>query len=218
MVSRTLCEMARSHPRSAVKIVCWLLLLPVVVTCNSTPPQSKQNVPVRTQVVIQPLGEVEESLLQTTKLAIESKINVTARISKPVPLPASAYYPPRRRYRADQILNFLNGQKSRVGDKILAVTMVDVSTAKPPHADWGVFGLGILGGKSCVVSTYRLNKPGPKTLRERVAEVALHEVGHTFGLEHCPTPGCLMNDAEGSIKSIDSSSGDFCPTCLHRIK
>ena len=99
--------------------------------------------------------------------------------------------------------------------KVLALTAVDVSTSKPPHRDWGVFGLGTLGGRSAVISTFRL-KRGAKSREHlvfRIATTAVHEVGHMLGLEHCEEPRCVMQDAHGSIRNTDSSTGRPGPAC-----
>ena len=40
----------------------------------------------------------------------------------------------------------------------------------------------------------------------------MHEIGHALGLEHCPTRGCLMEDAMGKVTTTDRER-DFCPLC-----
>src|SRR5262249_45479271 len=88
-------------------------------------------------------------------------------------------------------------------------------TTKGKVTDWGVFGLGEIGRRNCVISMFRL-KRGAKNaehLAYRVATTAVHEVGHTLGLPHCPTPGCVMHDAEGSIKNTDEGTGRLCQSC-----
>ena len=48
---------------------------------------------------------------------------------------------------------------------------------------------------------------------QRLIKVINHEIGHTFGLEHCPAKGCLMQDAQGMIKTVDGENGEFCEKC-----
>jgi archaemetzincin len=100
----------------------------------------------------------------------------------------------------------------------VGITAKDISTTKGENKDWGVFGLGELDGRVCVVSTFRLGARGAdeKKLRDRLRKVAVHEVGHVISLEHCPKQGCVMQDAESSIATVDGETGKFCDDCNER--
>ena len=80
-------------------------------------------------------------------------------------------------------------------------------------------GLGDEPGTATVISSFRCRKKarGAAHARERLAKVAVHELGHSFGLDHCPTPGCLMHDAEGKVATVDDES-DLCPRCRARSR
>lgn len=170
-------------------------------------------------VAIQPLGQVDSSSLAAAKAGIESLYNMKADVLPAVPLPASAYYPPRKRYRAEKLLDYLDSARDARHVKIVGLASVDTSTTKDPHADWGIFGLGSLGGTSCVVSTFRLGrgKVTEMKFRERLAKVVDHELGHTLGLDHCPNRGCLMEDAGGTIRTVDRENGQLCGSCRARV-
>lgn len=166
-------------------------------------------------IAIQPLGSISQRLQNAVRSRLEQTYFAEVTILPSTKLPKSAFYPPRSRYRADWLLPIL--AKNQKFDKIIGVTTVDISTSKPPNADWGVFGLGTLGGRSCVVSDYRLQKKGSISLTERLCRVAIHEIGHTLGLDHCPTAKCTMSDAKGAMKTVDEETG-FCRLCRRRVK
>jgi archaemetzincin len=130
------------------------------------------------------------------------------------PLPKAAYYAPRKRYRAERLLDYLNQRLPKDGWRILGLTAVDISTTNGDFPDWGVLGLGEMPGTATVISSFRCQRKsrGPAHARERLAKVAVHEVGHTLGLDHCPTVGCLMEDAKGKVTTCDRER-DFCPRC-----
>jgi archaemetzincin len=129
----------------------------------------------------------------------------------PVPYPREAWYAPRKRWRADKLLDFLRDSLPADGDRVLGVCAADISTTKGEHKDWGIMGLGTIGGRACVVSRFRCKKGSRGTLhtRVRLAKVCLHEVGHTLGSDHCPTKGCLMEDARGRVSTVDGERA-FC--------
>ncbi len=134
-------------------------------------------------------------------------INPTAVLKGAIPLPANAFYKPRNRYRADSLISSLN----RLGNAdtvVIGLTNKDVSTQNGSITDWGVMGLGFTPGNACVISTYRLNKIRFTAL---FYKLALHELGHTQGLSHCPNKTCYMRDANGG-NHLDEEAR-FCATC-----
>ena len=137
-------------------------------------------------------------------------------------LPRSAFYAPRRRYRADALLEFL-GEQIPAGaparTRVLGLTTADISTTKDGFKDWGIFGLGELNGTAAVVSSHRLRRKAKdaEQLRWRVTNTAVHELGHVLGLDHCEEPRCVMLDAEGGITNTDDSSGVPGPSCRAKL-
>lgn len=122
-----------------------------------------------------------------------------------VDLPKSAFYPKRARYRAEKLLDFLGPRLPKGGSRILGLTSVDISTTKGKIDDWGILGLATLDGAACVLSSFRCKRlaKNAEHARVRFAKVAVHEIGHTFGLDHCPNRGCLMEDGGGSVLTTD---------------
>ena len=188
------------------------LLLAVACVALAEPPPARP----ASKIAIQPYGDFSAALVEQSRQAILAAYNAEVTVLPARALPKEAWYEPRQRSRADKLLDDLATHAPAGVDKVVGLTSRDISTTKGEHEDWGVFGLGSLGGKSCVISTFRLNKDGkaPKALlTARLRKVVAHEVGHTFDLDHCPTPGCLMQDAEGTIRTVDSENGLLCPDC-----
>lgn len=124
-------------------------------------------------------------------------------------IPADAYYKPRNRYRADSILTYL--EKRYPGQKVVAITSVDISASVHGYPDWGVFGLASFTTDVSVVSTYRFKG---KNLHDRTYKVVMHELGHTYKLPHCKSKyPCMMKAANHFIKNIDREPLNFCPSC-----
>ena len=163
-----------------------------------------------------PLGDVEPELLEAVSKAITSRVNATIEIAKGEPLPPEAFYKPRKRWRAEKLLEFLDTTKATGAWRVVGVTNAEISTTKGDIFDWGIAGLGTIGGPSCVVSAqlYKKHSKTKAVMLHRFSDVAVHELGHTLGMPHCESTGCVMADAKGNaIKSADHSTGQYCEPC-----
>jgi archaemetzincin len=162
---------------------------------------------------------VDPSILQAVAASIRALLSTEVAILPARSLPDSAYYTPRHRYRGDDLLAFLDQATPAGYSRVIGITGKDISVTRGEVPDWGVFGVARLAGRPGLVSTFRLgagSAPLP-VLEARLEKVVVHELGHTFGLRHCSSPGCVMRDAEGSIRPVDSSTGKLCPSCASRL-
>ncbi len=171
-------------------------------------------------VVILPFGKVEPALLEGIAREVRARVNAETRVDAVRPLPKAAFYAPRNRWRAEKLLEAIDADPPLGAWKVLAVTEAEISTTKGQVHDWGIAGLGNIGGQSCVVTGYLYRKHGKTRadLVRRLNDTAVHELGHTLGLDHCPTVGCVMRDAKGNaIKSTDTSTGQYCALCRAKV-
>jgi archaemetzincin len=130
---------------------------------------------------------------------------------------AYAYDSIRRQYHSTRILLGLR-KLAAAEDHILGVTAVDLFIPILTY----VFGEAQLDGPAAVVSSFRLNpllyglERNNHLLNERLTKEAIHELGHTFGLRHCPQLQCVMH-ASTYAEEIDLKLTGFCPACKQTI-
>lgn len=171
-------------------------------------------------VSIVPLGPVKQEYLERVAQDIQAHVDVQIRIEPQRELPEEAFFKPRKRWRAERILDALDAEVPEGAWKVVGVTEAEISTTKGEILDWGIAGLGNIGGTSCVLSAfiYKKHSKTQEVLLRRLGDLAVHEFGHTLGFTHCEVKGCVMADAKGkAVKSADESSGQYCAQCLEKL-
>jgi archaemetzincin len=136
-------------------------------------------------------------------------LGVAVRVHDPVTPASGAYQSQRGQYRADVLLSQLSGIE---GDHVLGVTDADCYVDRLSF----VFGLAERPGRAAMIALHRLHSDEEALFRERTVKEAVHELGHTLGLSHCPDPRCVMHFSN-SLTDTDNKGGGFCTRCRARL-
>lgn len=128
------------------------------------------------------------------------------------------FTPPRLNMRgnqfyADAMLFHLTKIKPPSAVAILGITPYDIYSDGLNF----VFGIASPHYRAAVVSYARLLTPDRELFISRVRKEITHEMGHVFGLEHCTTPGCVMNFSN-SLYEVDLKSENFCDRCRKKLE
>jgi len=170
--------------------------------------------PTPTPLLVYRVGYVEEHALESLLAGLRSayKSHKAVYVGDIEP-PVTAYNWRRRQYDSTTLLHTLL-KKTSPHAPTLFVAGVD---AYADNLNF-VFGEALLGQGAAIVYTPRLkpefygDEPNPLLYIERLIKESLHELGHAFGLRHCPTPGCVMNFSN-SILEVDEKKPAYCQRC-----
>jgi archaemetzincin len=169
------------------------------------------------------IEEVNEDLVNRVQenLTISLPQTTATQIAKVLPLPKQAYDEEREQYRSNTILNIIRteAEKNKSFDAILGIIDVDIFASPLSF----VFGQAENPGKAALISLWRLNpefygkKANMELFVERSTKEAVHEIGHTLGLQHCSNPFCVMYFSN-SIFETDRKQSLFCNKCYLKIE
>ena len=141
-------------------------------------------------------------------------LQATVRTMPSLPVPPESFEARRNQYYSTRILKEMLGEVPWDALKLLGVTDRDLCIPILTY----VFGEAQLGGTAALVSLARLRQehyglePDRPLLLERLRRESLHELGHTFGLTHCPSRECVMY-LSNTVVDVDSRGREFCRHC-----
>jgi len=168
------------------------------------------------KITLLPLGAADLRLLEWLKEPLKERLGCEFGISSPLSLPKSAFSPQRSQYNSRIILNWL--RSDQFSPPLLAVAQVDLYS---PGLNF-VFGEAELRGDVAIISLARLYpgfyhlSPDELLLKERALKEATHELGHLFGLRHCPNQRCVMHFSN-TLADTDQKDSIFCDQCERRL-
>lgn len=164
-------------------------------------------------ILVAPIGEFAPDLVAAVGREVRRVFRFPAVVRELAVEIGLAYDAERNQYHSTPILVQLAAAAPPPALKVIAVVAVDLFIPILTH----VYGEAQLGGRACIVSTFRLNA-GPAAVqvadryRGRIVKEAIHELGHTFGLRHCRDERCIMHYCR-SEADVDRKSDQLCRYC-----
>lgn len=142
---------------------------------------------------LQPYGDFSQKEAQKVGEQLIAKLKKTYdgafKVVKILPnksLPSKAYYKPKNRYLANELLKDLPDYSFPV--YVIGLTHKDISYKIHGHSNYGIMGLTPRGYCKSIISDYRIKG-------QNFVKVIIHEIGHgLLYAKHCKNPNCIMCD------------------------
>lgn len=168
-------------------------------------------------LLLVPIGAIAPQTLEWLREELAAALSLPVAVGAEVPLPTAGYHPRRGQYSGEAMLDLLR-RVPGPADRVLGLADVDCYA---PGLNF-IFGQAVLNGREAFVALPRLRPsfyglPEDENLfRQRLLKEAIHELGHTWGLGHCPDPLCVMHFSN-TLRDTDVKGASFCPRCRQRL-
>jgi archaemetzincin len=168
------------------------------------------------KITLKPLGNTADEIMEKLKDRVGGIFHCPVEIKASFSDLAQAYNPERKQYLSSKLLASLG--KSEGEERVVGIADVDLYV---PRLNF-VFGEADVVSGTAIISLCRLRQeyyglaPDEALFLERAAKEIVHEVGHTFGLGHCPNNKCVMHFSN-SLADTDLKEALFCNKCRPKI-
>ena len=143
-----------------------------------------------------PIGEIEPIILEEVEKNLEEIFGVRVTKERAMAVPAETFKAFREQYHSPSILRRLRTTHPLDQGFAAVLGIIDRDLFVPPLNF--VFGEADAAMQTAIISLARLRPefyglpPDDRLLRSRAVKEAIHEIGHMYGLTHCPDPECVM--------------------------
>jgi archaemetzincin len=168
------------------------------------------------KITLKPLGNIADEIMEELKDRVGAIFHCPVEIKAGFSDLARAYNPERKQYLSSKLLAALG--KSEREERVVGIADVDLYV---PRLNF-VFGEADMVSGTAIVSLCRLRPeyyglaPDEALFLKRAAKEIVHELGHTFGLGHCPNNNCVMHFSN-SLADTDVKEAQFCNKCRPKI-
>lgn len=177
--------------------------------------QTKKNIHKQTvpkTISIYRYGDFNVSTAKRLEGQLKGYFPVVELKERSLALPAKHYNKERNRYLGTGLFDELS--KHRHGDAVIGLTDYVIFKPNDLSQTYGIMGVSPVGTYKCVVSS-KIPSSSKEQSADNFVKLALHELGHAFGLNHCPDQHCYMVDAEHKMK-FPKTTG-FCQSCKTKL-
>ena len=168
------------------------------------------------KITLKPLGDIADEIMERLKDRVGGIFHCPIEIKAGFSDLAQAYNPERKQYLSSKLLASL--KKSEREERVIGIADVDLYV---PRLNF-VFGEADIISGTTIVSLCRLRPEyyglasDEALFLERATKEIVHELGHTFGLGHCPNNKCVMHFSN-SLADTDVKEAHFCSKCRPKI-
>ena len=169
--------------------------------------------PQENTIILSPIGKKDAALVKLVCRVVTGLFGYETDVVPLLEDVRFSFDPGRDQHYSTMILEKLEKMVPAGAIRVAAITDVDLFIPVLTY----VYGEAQLRGKTCIVSTHRLKEGlSPASPKEvyyfRVVKEVIHELGHTFGLRHCPNHSCIMHYCR-NITDVDNKSEQLCRYC-----
>ena len=168
------------------------------------------------KITLESLGDIADEMMESLKYTVSGVLQFPGGVGAGLAGLAQAYNADRKQYLSSKLLTSLG--KPDIQARVAGIADVDLYV---PRLNF-VFGEADAVSGIAIVSLLRLRQeyyglaPDEALLLERATKEIVHELGHTFGLGHCPNGKCVMHFSN-SLADTDLKGSGFCSDCRPKI-
>ena len=170
------------------------------------------------RISLRPIGDVDEGVVEELKERLSGVFGCPVDVVPAVADLGGAYDLKRKQYQAAPLIDVLKASVVVKGDRVLGIVDIDLYE---PRLNF-VFGEADIKSGVAIISLHRLRQeyyelpPNEALFLDRATKEAVHELGHTFGLGHCPNTSCVMHFSN-SLADTDWKQATFCSQCRPKL-